>query len=120
MLSPSRYFIEGMAVAEMRALRVQHGFTEYLQFEDEENYMNTALLSVGFESKSLGLHDPHVFEESRNGWYWGVLPAILVGLSIHLLAFLMVSYNCSLSGTTFVYDVNLLIFSFIVYPFSYI
>ena len=92
--APSRFFIESCAVGELRALEVQHGFTEYVLFADEGNHTTSKLVSVGFNSTSIGMHDPFVHEHSSRGWYWGLLPAIFVGLTIRVAAFVLVRIFC--------------------------
>jgi uncharacterized membrane protein YidH (DUF202 family) len=34
----------------------------------------------------LAQNDPNVVERTFQGWYWGVLPAFMVGLTIRVLA----------------------------------
>jgi hypothetical protein len=79
-VSPTRYFIEGLAVAEHRCLPEQSGFTQTaaaINFPQELN---------SFALLGLAQNDPSVREQSCSGWYWGVLPALLVGLTIRWAA----------------------------------
>ena len=67
MFAASRFFIESIAVGELKSLEVQHGFTEFVLFADDDNHNTSKLVSVGFNSTSLGMHNPHVHEESSGG-----------------------------------------------------
>jgi hypothetical protein len=98
LFAPNRYFIEAMAVNEFRSLSVQHGFTEFTLLDDgyemdDGSYVDGTekFLSVGFNSTSLAMNDPYVFEESRSGWFNNAIPCFLVGLTVRLLAFILVS-----------------------------
>lgn len=88
--APSRFFIEMTSVAEFRTLEIQHGFTNYTVLDEGYDDATGTFLSVGFNSTSMGINDPLVHEESRAGWFWGVLPSILIGLALRVLALLLV------------------------------
>jgi len=78
LLSSTRFFVEAMAVAEARSLPIQSGFTS-LQGE--------AVEAGSFRMLHYGFNDfSEVNERSYNGWYWGVLPSLFVGLWIRWLA----------------------------------
>jgi hypothetical protein len=79
-VSPTRYFIEGLTVAEFRCLPEQSGFTQTaiaINFPRELN---------SFALIGLAQNDSNVRQQSCSGWYWGVLPALLVGLTIRWAA----------------------------------
>lgn len=88
LFAPSRFFIESLAVAEFRAMDVQHGFTNLTLLSDDNNAMSK-LLSIGFNTTSTGLLDPFVHEQSADGWDWGVWPSIYVGLGVRVIAFIL-------------------------------
>jgi len=80
-ISVTRYFIEGMAVQEQRALPQQSGFTV------ESTSVNFPIDILGsFHLVGMAQNDSSVVRQTFNGWYWGVLPAIWVGLTIRFLA----------------------------------
>jgi hypothetical protein len=79
-VAPARYFIEGLTVAEYRCLPEQSGCTQTaaaINFPQELN---------SFALLGLAQNDSSVREQSCSGWYWGVLPALLVGLTIRWVA----------------------------------
>jgi len=79
--SPTRYFIESLAVAEHRALPEQSGFTQ----RDAPSF---PLESNSFALLSLAQNDAdNVNQQSTSGWYWGVWPALFVGLTVRVAAF---------------------------------
>jgi len=80
LFSPTRYFIESLAVAEHRALPEQSGFTQ----QDAPNF---PLESDSFALLSLAQNDDDVNQRSYSGWYWGFLPALFVGLTVRIVAF---------------------------------
>ena len=80
-VSPTRYFVEGLTVAESRCLPAQSGFTV-----DTDEAVNFPLDRTSFSILSLAENDAGVIEESCSGWYWGILPALLVGLTVRWLA----------------------------------
>jgi hypothetical protein len=71
-VSPTRYFIE--------ALPEQSGFTQTAIATNFPEELNSFAL-IG-----LAQNDPNVREQSCSGWYWGALPALLVGLTIRWAA----------------------------------
>lgn len=75
-LSPPRFFLESLAINEFKTAPEQHGFTV------KSNY--------GFSTIGVGEGDSNVFVKSRSGWYWGLAPAIFVGLTIRTLGFILV------------------------------
>jgi hypothetical protein len=79
-VAPTRYFIEGLTVAEYRCLPEQSGYTQTaaaINFPQELN---------SFALLGLAQNDSSVREQSCSGWYWGALPALLVGLTIRWVA----------------------------------
>lgn len=78
-LSPTRYFVEQMAVVEQRALPVQSGFT----------YNNP--INSGYSFRAMGhaqLDLATVQVQSNVGWYWPFLRQFMIGLTVRLLSFL--------------------------------
>lgn len=80
-VSPTRYFIEGVAVAEHRCLPQQSGFTRIPEIS-----ANLPLDFTSFAFVNLGLNEPNLMSRSCNGFYWGVIPALLVGFTVRYLA----------------------------------
>lgn len=81
LLSPTRFFIEGISVAESRVLPIQSGFTNL-----GKSFQGEALRTASFQMLGLGLHDfGNITQQSVRGWYWGVLPAFCVGLTVRWL-----------------------------------
>jgi len=94
-LSPSRFFLETQIVQESRCLPPQSGFTLNEEnapgFEFEYNSFNTQDLA--------GYSMPGVSNQSYKGWYWGVLPAFFVGLTIRFAgAISLHAFNRSLQS----------------------
>jgi hypothetical protein len=77
--SPLRYFAEGLAVSEHRCLRPQSGFTQ----EDAPNFPSD---KTSFALLGIAQNDSNAMNHSCDGWYWYVLPAFMVGLTIRLMA----------------------------------
>lgn len=81
-LSPCRFFIEALAVVESRCLPVQSGFTNF-----GPNFRGEALQAASFQITGQALNDfGTVTLRSYEGWYWGALPALVVGLLIRWVA----------------------------------
>jgi hypothetical protein len=81
LMTVTRFFIEGMAVQELRCLPEQSGFTV------DPTSVNFPIDSVGtFHLVGLGQNDLSVVQRSFHGWYWCVLPSFMVGLSVRVLA----------------------------------
>lgn len=79
-VSVTRYFVEGLTVHEQRCLPVQSGFTV-------DKYAFNFPLDVSASALAhLGQNDRSVIQQTCNGWYWGVLPAFAVGLTVRYLA----------------------------------
>jgi hypothetical protein len=79
-VSPTRYFVEGLTVHELRCLPIQSGFTvEPFAFSFP---LNATVSTVA----NLGQNDRAVVQHTCNGWYWGVLPAVAVGVTVRFLA----------------------------------
>jgi len=84
-LSPTRFFMESLIVDEFKTMPEQHGFTTTkINVADSE-----ASFTNGFTYLHYGAGDPDVSKRSRNGWYWGVLPSLFVGLTIRSLGFIL-------------------------------
>jgi hypothetical protein len=78
-VSSTRYFVEGLAVHELRCLPIQSGFTV------EPFAFNFPLKFSVSTIAHLGQNDRAVVQHTCNGWYWGVLPAVAVGLTVRFL-----------------------------------
>jgi hypothetical protein len=80
--SPTRYFTEGLAVSAHRCMPVQSGFTQIVT-----NVTNNIPADKNsFAIVSLAQNDSSVIIPSCGGWYWYVLPAVMVGLTIRIAA----------------------------------
>jgi hypothetical protein len=79
--SPPRFFTEIIAVSDLKCLPPQSGFT---QTNDATNFPED---QASFSFLSLGQNDSEVTDLSWNGWYWGVLPGFMVGLTVRFVAF---------------------------------
>lgn len=77
--SPTRYFTEGLAVSEHRCLPPQTGFTQ-------ENAPNFPPDKSTFAILGLAENDLNVTERTCDGWFWYVLPAMMVGLTVRFIA----------------------------------
>lgn len=89
LVSPTRYFIETAAVNEHRTLPPQSGFTyiasEAFGLPDD---------STSFDFLSLAQNDSHgVAVRSNRGWYWSVLPAVIVGLTIRVICGIILAFE---------------------------
>lgn len=79
-ISPTRFFYEALAVGEYRCLPEQSGYTiEETSVNRQANSSMTVVL--GYAG-----HDYGAVRWSCNGWYWSVVPALLIGLTIRYLA----------------------------------
>lgn len=82
LFSPTRYFVEGLAVVESRVLPVQHGFTDF-----GVNFNGGILQVSAFQITGLGLNDfGTITVSSSGGWYWSAIPAFFVGLWVRWMA----------------------------------
>ena len=88
LFSPTRYFVESMAVSEQRNLPAQTGFThvagDATEFPMEANSFNL----IGIAQRDM----PGITVQTRSGWYWSVLPSFLIGVVIRLAGFLLVRF----------------------------
>ncbi|CAB9497095.1 Putative white-brown complex homolog protein 30 [Seminavis robusta] len=76
--SPCRFFIESLVVIESMCLPVQSGFTDF-----GPNFRGDALQAASFRITGQGWNDfGTITVRSFEGWYWGVLPALVVGILI--------------------------------------
>ena len=78
-ISPTRYFTESLAVSEHRCLPEQSGFTV-------KNAPNFPPDKNSFALLGLAQNDSTVTIYSCDGWFWYVLPAFFVGLTIRVAA----------------------------------
>jgi hypothetical protein len=79
-LSPTRFFYEALTVGDLRCLPEQTGMTvEHESVNFPRNY--TVIRQLG-----LAGHDMNATLQSCDGWYWDVLPSLLVGLTIRFAA----------------------------------
>jgi hypothetical protein len=79
-ISPTRFFYEALAVGEYRCLPEQSGYTI-----DETSINRQANTSMTIIMGYAG-HDYNAVRWSCGGWYWSVLPVILIGFTIRYLA----------------------------------
>mmetsp|Transcript_9291 Transcript_9291/g.13972 ORF Transcript_9291/g.13972 Transcript_9291/m.13972 type:complete len:1312 (-) Transcript_9291:1353-5288(-) len=88
-LSPTRYFAEGLVVGEHRCLPAQYGLV--IDSNASANVTEFPRNATGLNFLGLGLWDnSDVVTQSFSGWYWGLLPSFMVGLTIRFTsAFLL-------------------------------
>lgn len=82
--SVTRFFVEGLTVSEHRCLPDQSGWTVS---DNAVNFDRNNTLMF-FERFRYGYHDPNATRVSCDGFYWGVLPSICIGITIRYAAFL--------------------------------
>eukprot|EP00532_Pseudo-nitzschia_australis_P020819 CAMPEP_0168291848 /NCGR_PEP_ID=MMETSP0142_2-20121227/6616_1 /TAXON_ID=44445 /ORGANISM="Pseudo-nitzschia australis, Strain 10249 10 AB" /LENGTH=897 /DNA_ID=CAMNT_0008239483 /DNA_START=9 /DNA_END=2702 /DNA_ORIENTATION=+ len=79
-VSPTRFFFEALTVGEYRCLPEQSGFT--IEKESSgRNSTSTMMRLMGYAG-----HDLNAVYWSCNGWYWSVIPAIFVGITVRYVA----------------------------------
>ncbi|CAB9504093.1 Putative white-brown complex homolog protein 30 [Seminavis robusta] len=78
--SPTRFFTEGLAVSEHRCLPAQSGFTQ------EPYAVNFPPDKTAFAILGLAENDSTVTTRTCNGWFWYILPCIMVGVTIRIAA----------------------------------
>jgi hypothetical protein len=80
--SPTRWFFEGLTVGEYRCMPEQSGWTVA---DTSVNFVreNSVMRRFGFAG-----HDPNATQMSCEGWYWGILPAVMVGLTVRYAGWL--------------------------------
>ena len=79
-ISPTRYFFEALAVGEYRCLPEQSGFT--IETDSLNRLSNSTMMSaIGYAG-----HDLNAVHRSCGGWYWSVVPVILIGLTVRYVA----------------------------------
>ncbi|KAG7372253.1 ABC transporter [Nitzschia inconspicua] len=79
-ISPTRFFYEALTVGEYRCLPEQSGYTI------EESSVNRRANSTMTIVLGYAGHDYGAVRWSCNGWYWSVVPVLLIGLTIRYLA----------------------------------
>lgn len=82
-LSPTRFFIEGLTVGEVRCLPPQHGWSvadTSVNFPRDEGLMRRP------GAFRYAIHDPDATKPSCDGWYWGIYPSVVVALTIRFAA----------------------------------
>jgi len=79
-LSPTRFFFEALTVGEYRCLPEQSGFTI------EQSSLNRPANSTMMYLMGYAGHDYNAVRWSCDGWYWSVVPVILIGITIRYLA----------------------------------
>ena len=77
--SPTRYFTESLAVSEHRCMPEQSGFTQSVAPNFPPDKTAFAILGLAQNDSSVG-------NRSCHGWFWYVLPGIVVGLTIRVMA----------------------------------
>jgi hypothetical protein len=79
-ISPTRFFYEALAVGEYRCLPEQSGYT--IETSSVNRPANSSLtIALGYAG-----HDYSAIRWSCNGWYWSVVPVLLIGVTIRYLA----------------------------------
>jgi type IV secretory pathway TrbD component len=79
-IAPTRFFFEALTVGEYRCLPEQSGFT--IETEAINRSFNTsAFFILGYAG-----NDHTVTERSCDGWYWSVVPVVLVGITVRFAA----------------------------------
>jgi len=79
-ISPTRFFYEALAVGEYRCLPEQSGYT--IEPSSINRLTNSSMTIVlGYAG-----HDYSAVRWSCSGWYWSVIPVILIGCTIRYLA----------------------------------
>jgi regulation of enolase protein 1 (concanavalin A-like superfamily) len=74
-ISPTRFFYEALTVGEYRCLPEQSGYTiEETSINRQANTSMTIVL--GYAG-----HDYNAVRWSCSGWYWSVLPVLLIGFT---------------------------------------
>merc|ERR1712238_161998 len=79
-LSPTRFFFESLAVGEYRCLPEQSGFTI------KRTSLNRPANSTMMYLMGYAGHDYNAVRWSCDGWYWSVVPVILIGITVRYLA----------------------------------
>jgi len=79
-ISPMRFFDEAIAVGEYRCLPEQSGFT-IKEISRNRKANSTMMRELGYAG-----HDHNAVRWSCDGWYWSVLPVILIGFTVRYLA----------------------------------
>lgn len=83
LFSPTRWFIETLAVVESRCLPVQSGFTDF-----GVNFVDDATQVASYVILGLGMQDlGTITQMSFDGWYWGALPAFVIGCWVRWISF---------------------------------
>lgn len=79
-ISPTRFFFEGLTVGELRCMPEQSGYT--IKLDSYNRRSNDTMISLmGFAG-----HDLNAVRWSCNGWYWSVVPVLLIGITVRYLA----------------------------------
>jgi len=79
--SPTRFFYEAIMVGEFQCMPEQSGFT--IESNSYGRLSSTTLIRIwGYAG-----HDVNAVRRSCNGWYWSVIPAIFIGITVRYLAF---------------------------------
>ncbi|CAB9506241.1 ABC transporter [Seminavis robusta] len=84
-LSPTRFFVEAMAVSEHQCMPIQSGFTVDRGAAPNFPLEKSSFAIVGLAGNDLSVTDPN--RRCHTGWYWYVAPDLVVGLAIRSLAF---------------------------------
>ena len=86
--SPTRFFIESMIVGEYRCLSSQYGYV----VDSDAN--GISFESTIFYQRGMGLWDSeHLKHQSCTGWFWGVFPSVMVGLSLRCTGLIILLYR---------------------------
>mmetsp|Transcript_10771 Transcript_10771/g.22367 ORF Transcript_10771/g.22367 Transcript_10771/m.22367 type:complete len:602 (-) Transcript_10771:246-2051(-) len=79
-ISPTRFFFEALTVGELRCMPEQSGYT--IELDSYNRRSNDTMISImGYAG-----HDLNAVRSSCSGWYWSVVPVILIGITVRYVA----------------------------------
>lgn len=79
-ISPTRFFFEALTVGELRCMPEQSGYT--IEPNSYNRRSNDTMISImGYAG-----HDLNAVRWSCSGWYWSVIPVILIGITVRYVA----------------------------------
>ena len=79
-ISPTRFFFEALTVGELRCMPEQSGYT--IELDSYNRRSNDTMISImGYAG-----HDLNAVRWSCDGWYWSIVPVILIGITVRYVA----------------------------------
>jgi hypothetical protein len=81
-IAATRFFFEAITVGEYRCLPEQTGYT-ISEEAINRSWNSSAIAALGYAG-----HDPIATRRSCDGWYWSVIPSLLVGVTVRYAAWL--------------------------------